>query len=451
MSAGGASRGGTPGIGRYLADYERFARNGAASAPAWLRELRERGIGRFAELGFPTTRLEDWKYTNVLPALEPEFARGVAPAAPLTRAAIAPYSLGDACAAELVFVNGRFAAELSSIAGLPDGVCAGNLAAALGSDAARLSDHLGRLAKPDEHAFVALNTAFLDDGAVIVAGAGAVAEKPIHVLSIASAAAPVAAYLRHLVVAGERSQLAVVETYASLGEGKSFTSSVTEIVAAQAAVVTHGKLEAEDAGSLHVAAIEAALQRDAAFTSHELSLGGGLLRNDLHVLLDGEGADATLNGLFATVDGRHVDNHTQVDHARPHTASRELYKGVLAGRSRGVFNGKILVHRDAQHTDARQTNKNLLLSPDATINTKPQLEIHADDVKCSHGSTIGQVDPDALFYVRTRGIDLAEARNLLTHAFASEMIGRIELPALRELTRHRLAATLGSRLIGEAA
>jgi Fe-S cluster assembly protein SufD len=336
-------------------------------------------------------------------------------------------------AARLVFVDGRFSARLSSVGELPQGTIVASLAEVLARDPGRVEPWLGRFAKFDRQPFVALNTAFLRDGAFIHVPRGAVTG-PIHLLFLSSGeeGRSTLSFPRNLFVAGEDSQTTIVETYA--GEGGYFTAPVTELVAGPGAVVDHYKVQRESLGAFHVATFQVQAERACRPSSHSISIGGALVRNDVNAVLDGEGIDCILNGLYFG-DGRQVvDNHMRVEHAKPHCASHELYKGVLDGKSRAVFNGLIHVHKGAQKTDAKQSNRNLLLSRDAIANSNPQLEIFADDVKCTHGSTVGQLDEDAVFYLRSRGIGAEAARSLLTYAFASDIVERIKVvPVRRDL------------------
>jgi Fe-S cluster assembly protein SufD len=345
----------------------------------------------------------------------------------------------------VVFVNGFYAPELSAI---PAGVTVGNLAEALVRAPEEIEAHLGRHAAFENHFFTALNTAFFHDGAYLRVPAGQVIEEPIHLIHLSllgDEGALVSA--RNLIVAGENSQVTIVESYGGLPGAASLTTAVTEIVAEPAAVIDHYKVQQESEASFHLANTQVHQMRGSNFSTHFIGFGGKLVRNEVRVLLDGEGCEATINGLYRAGGTQHVDNLTVIDHARPHCSSHELYKGILDGKAKGVFNGKIFVRQDAQKTDAKQTNKTLLLSDDATINTKPQLEIYADDVKCTHGATVGQLDEEATFYLRTRGIGLAEARDLLTFAFANDVIGRMKVQALRDrLARHLLATQHLSRL-----
>ncbi len=348
-------------------------------------------------------------------------------------AAIDPFRLApaDSGGVELVFVNGRFAASLSSLARLPDGVAVRPLAEAVAraGDAAGL--RLGSLVRTG-YPFADLNTALFEDGAHVAIAPRAVVGAPIHVLFLASAAGrPVLISPRLVVEAGERAEVRIVESYAGLADGVTFSNAVTEFLLAPGAIVDHVKLQRERDAAFHVGGTFVSMGRGAAFTSHGITLGGRIVRNDIVAGLDGEGAECTLNGLYLADGDRLVDNHTLIDHAQPHCPSHEVYKGILSGRGRAVFNGKIIVRPQAQKTDARQTNKALLLSDDAQINTKPQLEIFADDVKCTHGAAIGQLDEDAFFYLRARGIGAAAARAMLIHAFAVDVLDGIKVEAVR--------------------
>ncbi len=433
---------------RFLSDFELFEKNGATAGPSWIRQIRKAAISRFSELGFPTTRLEEWKYTSVAPIANVRFSRAEHARAGLTPEALALTTLEEVACAQLVFVNGHYSRELSSFRSVPEGVKAESLATAVNSNPASIEPHLARHASYEDHAFVALNTAFMNDGAFVYVPNGKVVEQPIHLLFVSTApfdsaqdrpfdsaqdrrGTAVVSHPRNLVVLDDGSHAMIVETYIGLGSGVYFTNVVTEIVGGKNAVIGHYKLQRESEAAFHIATVQAHLDRSSNFSSHYIDLGGALVRNDVNAVLDGEGVECTLNGLYIVAGRQHVDNHTRIDHAKPHCSSRELYKGVLDGKSRGVFNGKIYVHKAAQKTDAKQTNKNLLLSQDAVINTKPQLEIYADDVKCTHGSTIGQLDQDAMFYLRSRGIGLPAARSLLTYAFASELVSRIKVEPMR--------------------
>jgi len=416
----------------YLSDFERFEKNGAVKGPSWVHQIRKAAFARFAALGFPTTRHEEWKYTSVAPIVKVRFQPAAYELDGLTAARLTRVALGEGTCAQLVFVNGCYSRELSFFRSLPEGVKAGSLAAALHADPAGVEPYLARYASYQDHPFVALNTAFMEDGAFVYIPQGKIVEEPIHLLFVSTARGQsTVSYPRNLIVVGNDSQATIVESYVGLGNEVYFTDVVSEILAGENTVLAHYKLEQEGEEAFHIATLQTHLDRNCNFSSHSIALGGALVRNDVNAVLEGEGSECTLNGFYMVTGRQHVDNHTRIDHVKPHCSSRELYKGVLDGRSRGVFNGKIYVHRAAQKTDAKQTNKNLLLSEDAVINTKPQLEIYADDVKCIHGSTIGQLDQDAIFYLRSRGIGLEAARSLLTYAFASEMISQIKVEPIR--------------------
>jgi Fe-S cluster assembly protein SufD len=419
------------GVDRYLAEFERFRRRELNGEPAGLQALRRAAIERFADLGFPTLRQEEWRLTNVAPIVQGTFHWPQGDPDAVASGLIAPHVF-DA-AARLVFVDGRFAPRLSATAELPAGTIVASLAEILARSPGLVEPWLARSAKFDRHPFVALNTAFLRDGAFLYIPRGAVTG-PIQLLFLSSGDGDKAtlSFPRNLFVADESSQTTIVETYA--GEGAYFTSPVTELFAGPGAVIDHYKVQRESLAAFHMATFQVQGERACVPSSHSISIGGALVRNDVNAVLDGEGIDCILNGLYFG-DGRQVvDNHMRVEHAKPHCASHELYKGVLDGKSRAVFNGLIHVHKGAQKTDAKQSNRNLLLSRDAIANSNPQLEIYADDVKCTHGSTVGQLDEDAVFYLRSRGIGAEAARSLLTYAFASDIVERIKVgPVRRDL------------------
>jgi Fe-S cluster assembly protein SufD len=370
--------------GAWLAEFTKQAK-----AESWLQELREAAFQRFAELGFPTTHDEEWRFTNVAPIARSTFVARE----PGLRAS--------------------------------NGVQTGKA-----DEAAR--QYLAQYAAFDRNPFAALNTAFLSEVATVRVPRNTVLERPIEITYDFTERASAAGSVRHprtLIIVGAGAQCTIVETYR--GAGDYFTNAVTEIIAGDGAVIDHYKVQQESAGAFHIATMQVSLGRSASFSSHSISLGGALVRNDANAVLS-EGTEAILNGLYIANGGQHVDNHTSIDHAKPHATSHELYKGILDGRATAVFNGRIIVRKDAQKTDSKQTNKNLVLSDEAVINTKPELQIHADDVRCTHGATIGQLDAEALFYLQSRGIGRREARGLLTYAFAQDIIDRIKVQPLRE-------------------
>ena len=419
----------------YLSAFRHYQKNGAGSGPAWLKELRDSAITSFAKLGFPTTQDEDWKYTSVgslaATAFEREEHSGN-DAKSVAADAIRELPFVDSACHRLVFVNGVYLPELSGLRGLPVGARVESLANALQRDDDILPAHLSRYVRYQERSFVALNTAFIEDGALVLIPKGAVVEEPIYLIFVATGQyQAVVSHPRNLIVVSEGGQARIVEIHVGAGSGAYFTNPVTEISGGEGASIEHYLLQREGDAGFHIGTREAQLSRQCNLAAHSITLSGSLVRNDVHVVLNGEGSECSLTGLYLVDGKQHVDNHTEIEHCMPRAKSQELYKGILSGSARGVFNGKILVHKDAQKSDARQTNKNLVLSENAVINTKPQLEIHADDVKCSHGSTVGQLDRDALFYLRSRGIGLAEAQSLLCYAFASEVVSRVKIAPMR--------------------
>ena len=416
----------------YLAAHRAFAGNGAAKSPAWLKALRERGIARFGELGFPTTKMEDWRFTNVAPIAEARFELAKPSAVRHPPSAIAPFLIGDADQPRLVFVNGRFNAELSRNGAWPDGVTVGSLAAALARDPERVERHLG--AQAAHGALAALNTAFLSDGAFVHVPAGAQVDEPVQMLFLAvPGAEPLMVHPRTLVVVERGARAAVVETYAGPGDGRYWSNPVTELVVGEGARVDWHRVQREGPQAYHTGTSHSRQDRDSVVHLHAVALGGGLARHDIHTVLNGPGGEAILNGLYLPRGEQHVDHHTWIDHAAPHCETHEYFNGVLDEKARSVFNGRIIVRPGAQRTDSKQTNNNLLLSADAHADSQPQLEIYADDVKCTHGSTTGPLDDTALFYLRSRGVGADAARRLLTYGFAAEILDRMEVRPLREL------------------
>ena len=417
------------GAGSYAAQFAASAQ--AAALPNALASLRDDAFHCFDRLGFPTTRIEEWRFSNVTPIAETPFVAPVTPPS-YGRVALDALPLPKLGGPELVFVNGWFMPALSTTEGLPAGVKARSLSAVLASDPETVIPHLGQLARIENHAFTALNTAFLRDGAVIEIGAGVVVEAPIHLLFITTTGdGPVLSQPRVLVLADANSQVRVLESHTGGGDTPYLNNPVTEVVVADGAVVDHYAIVREAEAGNRIGGLFARLGRASNFASHAITLSGAIVRHDANVVLDGEGGVCTLNGLYLGNGGQLVDNQTTIDHAQPHCNSHELYKGILSGRSRAVFNGKIIVRLDAQKTDAKQSNKALLLSEGAQITTKPQLEIFADDVKCTHGATIGQLDAESLFYLRSRALSESQARQLLIHAFAADLLSHIKIDAVR--------------------
>jgi Fe-S cluster assembly protein SufD len=410
--------------------WESFEQRVEAKSPAWLNSLRRSGNAHFAELDFPTTEDEEWRFTNVRPIAELQ-PQAAPTNARVTEKEIAPFVYGKMASRRLVFVDGRFHSELSS-PGKNDGVKVLNLATAIQADENVLTQHLGRYARYDDNAFAALNTSMIEDGAVVTIAAKTKVEEPIFLLFVSTGRVDGAVTNpRILVVAQERSEAKVIEKYVTLGDQSHFTNVVTELVLEESARVEHCKVQDEGLRAFHVATIHAHQKRNSYLLTHSISLGGAITRNNVIPVLDAEGCECVMNGLYLGRDTQLVDHHTSIHHAKPNCNSHEFYHGILDGKSQGVFNGKIFVRPDAQKTDAKQTNRNLLLSDEATINTKPQLEIFADDVKCTHGATVGQLEDEHIFYLRARGIGMDMARRMLVHAFASDIVNRISMEEVR--------------------
>ena len=404
----------------------------AVREPAWLCNLRQAALSSFAAHGLPTVHDEDWRYTSVEPVRSTDFGLANGEGRLLNSTELNDRSFTDVSDNRLVFINGSLSADLSSLIGVRDKVRLDSLANAVSTDTSKIESHLSHYARYQAQPFVALNTAFAQDGAFLVVPRGVVIDEPIYLLFVSSGnTKPIAAYPRNLIIFEPGSQARVVESYIGVSDQSYFVNVVTEIVGGEDANIDYYRVQSEGDNGYHISTLATRLAKNCNFTAHSITVGGVLVRNDVSVVLDGEGAECTLNGLYLLDRKQHVDNHTVIEHVKPRTASHELYKGILGGAAHAVFDGKILVHKDAQKTDSRQINRNLLLSENAIVNTKPQLEIHADDVKCSHGSTIGQLDRDALFYLRSRGLGLSDAQSLLSYAFASEVVGRMKIEHLK--------------------
>jgi Fe-S cluster assembly protein SufD len=408
----------------YVSRFDAFTRE-PAFGPAWLSGMRKAAFERFRASGFPTTRDEEWRFTNVTPIADTEFATPSNATASLAPGALAPFVFDKAVAAQVTVVNGR----VTEIGSLPKGVTVTTLGETVKDAALTPIGSIAQAGMP----FVSLNTAFFDDAVVLRIAPKAVVAEPIHVVFVTVASdAAIMASPRLIVQAGEASEVQIVESYVSVAGRQTFTNAVSEFILDERAIVDHVKIQRESTTAFHIAATFISSGRSATFSSQSISLGGRIVRNDITSVLAGEGAECTLNGLYIAQGDSVIDNHTTIDHAKAHCPSHEVYKGILGGHAKAVFNGKIIVRPDAQKTDAKQTNKALLLSDDASINTKPQLEIFADDVKCTHGAAIGQLDEDAMFYLRARGIAFVDARNIMIHAFAGQVLDQIKIVAVRE-------------------
>ena len=419
----------------FVEGWEAFQAEGseAGGAPRWVRSMQQAAIERFRQLGFPTMKNEDWHFTSVAPILEHDYLLVPTPTGDVQREDIAPFLFGEGDAWHTaVFVNGRFAPQLSSLDELPDEVQVVELARAW-HEAPELVEQLGKITSYDERTFTALNTAFMYDGAVVHIGRDADVAQPIHIVYVVDAnAAKTMLHPRSLIVLGRNARATVLESFVSLTDGTYFTNAVTEVALSDGATLAHIRIQREGMRAYHVGTVEAHQSRDSHFVSFSFATGAALSRTNIYTSLDGEGAGSTLNGLYMLNGEQHCDHQTMIEHAQPNCFSRELYKGILDDRSHGVFNGKVYVHPIAQKTDGKQTNNTLLLSDTAHVDTKPQLEIFADDVKCTHGATVGRLDEAALFYLKSRGINRRTARELLTYAFAADVLETIELDAVKQ-------------------
>jgi len=431
----------------YVSDFEAFEKAIDGGEAEWIRKLRRAAIRRFQEIGFPTLKHEDWKHTDVRVVARTPFKVDLTQEAPrLPGDLIEAYTFGVLKCSQLVFINGHFAPRLSYLRWLPEGVRVRSLGEIRQARPRELEPHLGAYARYDKHAFTALNAAFFQDGAFVYIPRGCIVEEPIHLLYVStSRPEPMVSYPRNLILMEDGSQATIIESYAGLDKGLYLTNAVTEIAVGAGAVLDHYRMQRESEGAFHVSETAIHQGRGSTVASTSISLGAAFSRNDVDTVFVGEGGDLALNGMYVLHGQQHCDNHTFIDHAKPNCASRELYKGILDGRSRGIFYGKILVRREAQKTNARQTNKNLLLSREAFADSTPGLEIFADDVKCTHGSTVGQLDEEAVFYLRTRGIHEDAARAMLTYAFASEIIHAVKVASMRikldQLVLSRLPST----------
>jgi Fe-S cluster assembly protein SufD len=435
--------------GPYLEKFRRF--ESELSQPAWLLPLRKAGMARFAGLGFPTLHDEDWRFTNVAPLARLPFKPVFAPIrADVTFDDLNQFAFSRMKCRRLVFVDGHYCQGFTD--GLPhletEGYEVGSLRGALKDGKNLLLErHLTHYANGDDNSFAALNQAFFHDGGFIHIPAGQVVQEPVHLLFIStSRETGTTVQPRNLIIAGANSKATIIESYVTLGGAAYFTNAVTEIIAGDNAALEHVKFQDEAADAFHIATIAGEFGGASNVRLHSFALGAKLSRNNIRAKLAGEGLECILNGLYLTRGEQLADHHMVVEHAQPHCASHEYFNGILDDKSRGVFHGRIYVHPIAQKTDAKQTNKNLLLSDDATADTKPQLEIYADDVKCTHGATIGQLNDESIFYLRSRGIPEKTARRMLIHAFAGEIIERVKCgPAREELDKivwDRLEANL---------
>ena len=423
---------------RYLAAFE-GAEDGKGR-PGWLRRLRDEAKERFVATGFPDVKNEDWKYTSVAGIEERRFELPSRDDGGLSPSDVAGALPGDAAGNVLVFANGRYRADLSVRRPLPPGVHLGSLSETLSGGGDALVPYFFR---SPANPFTDLNTMLMEDGAFLHVGKEVEVPEPIHLLFLTSGGErPVMAHPRNVIVAGEGSRVTVVERYAGLSDAGCLVNAVTDIATGGGATVAHYRLQEDGPDAYHVSSLRARQGTGSRFAAHSVSLGARLSRSEVHAVLDGGDAVCLLNGLYLGNGEQHVDHFTTIDHAKPDGSSREYYRGILDGRSRGVFRGRVIVREDAQKTDARQANRNLLLSREAEADSRPQLEIHADDVKCTHGATVGPLDEEKVFYMRSRGIDESSARGLLAYAFAADILERFDLPDVRRAYEEKLLAWL---------
>ncbi len=423
----------------YIENFNTFQKKLNGQSKSFLNEIRKEAMNRLTELDFPTNRNEEWKYTNVSPILKQNFIPAVNTTIPkFTKEEIKKFLFNDFDCHLLVFVNGFFSEELSKISLLPKGVIVGSLKKILKENPELISGYVSKISKID-NAFNALNTAYALDGLVVIVPDGIALEKPIQVLYLNTSENELVLSLpRNLIVAGKNSQVSVIANYNGYGEKVYFSNIITEVFADENSIVDLCKVQNENENSYHIEKVQAQQKKNSLFNHYNVTFGGAIVRNDINSLLDGENTETHYYGLYMANGKQHVDNHTFIDHAKPNCMSNELYKGILDDNSRGVFNGKIIVRQDAQKTNAYQQNKTILLSKSATIDTKPQLEIFADDVKCSHGATVGHLDETSEFYIRSRGVPQELAKSMLIRAFANDVIETIKIEPLKEQINHMI-------------
>jgi Fe-S cluster assembly protein SufD len=433
-------------IERYVDQFQALLGNGAAGAPVWLKDRREQAMARFMEVGFPSARLEEWRFTDVKPITQEPF--NLAPAREdhgVTSERVARYLIGSDRRQTAVFVNGHYAPDLST-AELPAGVALGSMRTALKRDPELLERHLGRYASDERNPFTALSTAFAYDGAFVHVGRNVTMEAPLQLIfvTVPEEGKSYLSHPRNLVVVEDGAEATLLETYVGLGDATYWTNAVTEVVVGENAKADTYRLQWEGAGGYHTATTHSHQGRDSKFSLVTFTFGGRLSRHDIYSVLDGEGADCTLDGLSMLRGRQHTDHHTVLEHAKPNCTSWEYFNGTFDERARGVFNGRIIVRPGAQKTDSKQTNNNLLLTEQARADSQPQLEIYADDVRCTHGATLGPIDQEHLYYIQSRGLSREEARGLLTYGFASEILNAVSLEELK----HELDGVVRAWLAG---
>jgi Fe-S cluster assembly protein SufD len=412
-------------VNSYLEGYKQFIKLNNINSAEFIKGTKEDAIDNFIKLGFPTIKDEDWRFTNLLPIVKSQFTLHSEKPVDIGKIDLNKYIIPELNSHLMVFVDGIFSEQLSNIKTTDSSVKIKPISASLNGDSNIVDKYLFRCADIENEAFTALNTAYFFDGAFVYVPKNTVLEQAVHILYISSDGNSSMHSPRNLIVVEDSSQARVVEHYVSLQDSVYLSNTVSEAVIGENSTLDHYFIEQESKKAFNISTLEVKQSANSNLNSHSILLGGSIVRNNIHPILSGQGCNSTINGLFMPSDRQHIDNFMKVEHASPHCDSRQLYNGILADKSRGVFHGRIIVHKDAQKTDAKQTNRNLLLSDSAKIDTKPQLEIYADDVKCTHGATIGQLDKDSLFYLRSRGIELPVAKAILLRAFASQNIENI--------------------------
>ncbi|MDI6765854.1 MAG: Fe-S cluster assembly protein SufD [Bacteroidota bacterium] len=431
-------------IKQYIEQFEAFEKtlNGESKTP--FHEIRRGAIEQFSKLGFPTAKDEEWRFTNIQPIIKTKFKTHFNKKIEAVRKEqIEKVIIKGIAETRLVFINGYYSDEYSINNITNKDIKVGCLSETLQNNFKLIRDNIAHISKYDKNVFTSLNTSFIHDGAFIFVPDDTTIEEPIYIVYISSEdQTPFITHPRNLIIVGQHSKVSVVEHFVHLSDNIYFNNAVTEIAAGENSIIEHTKLQSESAKAYHIGTTYIHQSKGSKVTQNSIMIGGAIVRNNIISILEDEGIECTLNGLSLATGQQLIDNHTTIDHSKPHCASHELYKAILDGKSKGVFNGKIYVRKDAQKTDAKQTNKTLLLSDEAAMDTKPQLEIFADDVKCTHGAAIGYIDADALFYLRSRGISEEIARDLLTYAFADDIIEKLCCEQIREYL-HRI---LHSRL-----
>ena len=431
----------------YVERLSEFLDSGRRDAPGWVTDLRRDAISGFGKLGFPTLRDEEWRFTNLEALRRGSFAIAENGISEVSKKTVDSYGFSGLDCLRLVFVNGRFASSLSDAGDAGDGILMKSLSEAIREDGDLVRDHLAKYADHEKDAFISLNTSYFEDGVFVYVPDGTISEKPVHVLHVATdEGRPLFINPRNLIIVGQSSAAKVIEHYVSLSQSVYFSNVVTEVVCGENANLEHYRLEFESQKAFSFSTLRVNQQKNSNITSHSILCGGAIVRNNVHPVLAGEGCNSDIYGLFISEGRQHMDNFMRVEHASPHCDSRQFYNGVLDGRSKGVFHGRILVHEGAEKTDAKQTNRNLLLSDTAQIDTKPQLEIYNDDVKCTHGATIGQMDEEALFYLCSRGIPMRKAKIIMLRAFTNETFEHMSIDSVREALESKVMDWFERRL-----